>query len=258
MPEIHRGKTACEQIHDELSRLIAEGRLTEGQRVPSVRELAEEWNVSPGTADCALRKLAAAKLVTRDHRGTFVAAGRLVPGPQMRYRMTGQRLPGEQVQVTDAALLEQAPEYVQAILDLDTVPVYDLVPVIRREEVRFDQHSRPVSLQVEWIPPRFAEACPELAMAAPLPFAGGAIALIEARTGTRASRGRESHEARMPLNDGREIPLLGLVLDKTAPVLGQVWVWFDSAGTPICYTELTVMADRVIESEFDVSQAEIR
>jgi DNA-binding GntR family transcriptional regulator len=248
MPDIERPVSGYEQIASELKRQIEEGDLTQGQRVPSARELAEDWNVSPGTAARALRLLVTARLVRQDHRGTFVLGGsRAAIGPQARHSLT-RFPPAERVVVTAAAYLERAPAYVQPVLGLEPLRADGLCPVIRREEVRYGPDGRPVSLMTEWVPPRYAESCPELSVPEPLPFAGGAIALVEARTGTRAARGRESHEARVPQDDDREMPLL--YLSPADPVLGQVWIWYGPDDEPMTYTEMTLPAGRVIETTF--------
>ncbi len=69
-----------EQIRAQLAALIVTGRLTEGERLPTVRQLAADLGLAPGTVARAYRQLEAAELIrTRRGAGTRVAA--LPSGP---------------------------------------------------------------------------------------------------------------------------------------------------------------------------------
>lgn len=62
------------QIHDQISGLITTGRLGRGERLPSVRQLAADLAVAPGTVAKAYRSLEAdGLLVTRVGSGTRVS-----------------------------------------------------------------------------------------------------------------------------------------------------------------------------------------
>ncbi|MFJ8945116.1 GntR family transcriptional regulator [Streptomyces sp. NPDC102395] len=64
-----------EQIRAQLGALILTGRLTEGERLPTVRQLAADLGLAPGTVARAYRELEAAELIrTRRGAGTRVAA----------------------------------------------------------------------------------------------------------------------------------------------------------------------------------------
>ncbi|UUU24213.1 GntR family transcriptional regulator [Streptomyces sp. DSM 40750] len=64
-----------EQIRAQLAALIVTGRLTEGERLPTVRQLATDLGLAPGTVARAYRELEAAELIrTRRGAGTRVAA----------------------------------------------------------------------------------------------------------------------------------------------------------------------------------------
>ncbi|MBK3638162.1 GntR family transcriptional regulator [Streptomyces sp. MBT97] len=64
-----------EQIRAQLAALIVTGRLTEGERLPTVRQLASDLGLAPGTVARAYRELEAAELIrTRRGAGTRVAA----------------------------------------------------------------------------------------------------------------------------------------------------------------------------------------
>ncbi|QFQ99648.1 GntR family transcriptional regulator [Streptomyces phaeolivaceus] len=64
-----------EQIRAQLAALIVTGRLGEGERLPTVRQLATDLGLSPGTVARAYRALEATALIrTRRGAGTRVAA----------------------------------------------------------------------------------------------------------------------------------------------------------------------------------------
>ncbi|WP_051836218.1 TetR/AcrR family transcriptional regulator C-terminal domain-containing protein [Streptomyces sp. NRRL WC-3742] len=76
------------RIADEIARRITEGALAPGERVPSTRRIAREWNVALATATKVLTALRLEGLVeTRPRVGTVVAASRAkrpvpaTPGP---------------------------------------------------------------------------------------------------------------------------------------------------------------------------------
>ena len=65
---------AADAIMDQVERLILEGKVRPGQKLPSERALAEEFDVSRPTVREAIQKLEARGLVQRRHGGgTFVA-----------------------------------------------------------------------------------------------------------------------------------------------------------------------------------------
>ncbi|WP_414504023.1 GntR family transcriptional regulator [Streptomyces sp. NEAU-L66] len=64
-----------EQIRAQLAALVATGQLAEGERLPTVRQLATDLGLAPGTVARAYRELETAKLIhTRRGAGTRVAA----------------------------------------------------------------------------------------------------------------------------------------------------------------------------------------
>ena len=65
---------AADVIMDQIERLILEGKVRPGQKLPSERSLAEEFDVSRPTVREAVQKLEARGLIQRRHGGgTFVA-----------------------------------------------------------------------------------------------------------------------------------------------------------------------------------------
>ena len=66
-----------EQLRVQLTQLIARGSLAPGDRLPTVRQLAADLALAPGTVQRAYRELESAGLVrTQGRHGTTVAAVR--------------------------------------------------------------------------------------------------------------------------------------------------------------------------------------
>lgn len=64
-----------EQLRSQLAALITAGTLADGERLPTVRALANDLGIAPGTVSRTYRDLEAAGLVTTRRRvGTLVTA----------------------------------------------------------------------------------------------------------------------------------------------------------------------------------------
>lgn len=74
-----------EQLRTQLATRAASGDLPAGTRLPTVRALAADLGVAPGTVARAYRELEAdGVLVTEGRRGTFVATTRLAASTDAR------------------------------------------------------------------------------------------------------------------------------------------------------------------------------
>lgn len=63
-----------EQLRAQLVESVAAGELAAGERLPTVRRLAEDLGLAPGTVARAYRELEAAGIIeTRGRNGTFVS-----------------------------------------------------------------------------------------------------------------------------------------------------------------------------------------
>lgn len=253
------------QVANIYKRRIATGDLPEGTKLPTVREMARLHEVAPGTAARAVELLASEKLVTtRGRAGTFVGGdvdaaaevvgGRLVFGPQQRLGWT-EPIPGEHTEVTAAGMID-APAYVAARLSLEPVTRHQVTPVYRREQVTSDPGGEPFRLEVNWFHPRWVEVIPALASeTVPIPSLGGVAWLIAQASGDPIVKGVHGEEARPVLDDGREMPFLGL--GPGTVILAAVYEWKvrnprDQIET-VEYGEYIVPQGRVIEHEYDVA-----
>lgn len=77
--------TKHELVSDAIVEAIESGVLREGDRLPSEEEIAAQHNVSVGTIQKTLTRLAHAGLIRREHgRGTFVSGHKVAPA-DVRY-----------------------------------------------------------------------------------------------------------------------------------------------------------------------------
>ena len=77
-----------EQIRGQVARLIEAGRLAPGDRLPTVRQLAGDLRVAPGTVARAYKELGMAGLVeTRRAAGTRVAQRPVLTSSQRARRL---------------------------------------------------------------------------------------------------------------------------------------------------------------------------
>jgi GntR family transcriptional regulator len=79
--DLEDGTPQYEQIRRQVAALIAIGALAADDRLPTVRALAADLGIAPGTVARAYRDLEQAGVVTTRRRvGTVVTAGRRDPG----------------------------------------------------------------------------------------------------------------------------------------------------------------------------------
>ena len=75
----HDGPTlAYEQIRSQLHDLIRSGALGEGARLPSIRQLARDLGVAPGTVARAYTELGDAGLLVLSRSGAHVGGGQTI------------------------------------------------------------------------------------------------------------------------------------------------------------------------------------
>jgi regulatory GntR family protein len=225
---VSRQKWPYLQVADAIAARITSGEAgyRQGDQLPSLQEVAADWQVSHETAHRAVQLLVSRKLVTTVPRtGSFVGAPREVPGPQQV--LAGMRWPAGDIRVTAAELIP-APDRIVPILGVTPRGPGGAAWVIRREQV-----LPGVMLAVSWFSGELADRVPGLLTTAPL-APGEAAGLIAAVTGRRVTRWSLAFETRQIFDDGREGPLTGL--DPGSWVQAITYTWSDDRvredGTP--------------------------
>jgi GntR family transcriptional regulator len=182
-PEIDRTPPYLQVVTD-LRRRIVSGEYSEGATLPSVRQLADTWQISTATALKALAALKADGLAR-----AVPGVGTVVSSRQSLHRTASDRLTkllqtgtiyadGEYARIVDAGLAP-APAWVADLLSLD-----EGAQAARRHRVTYSADGEPVGSSTSWFRPDLAEAVPALLIADRIP--GGTPGAIEAATGKRA------------------------------------------------------------------------
>ena len=141
-------RQGANSISEQLELRIRNGDLAEGDRLPSIRALAEELSVSPATVSAAYGKLRTRGLIVADRSGTVVAPLPDLPGrsaglrqvegidlsdsnPDMRLLPDlGHITPSvHQLQYGEAENMTDLTEFVRTDLEADGVPGEHLVVV---------------------------------------------------------------------------------------------------------------------------------
>ncbi len=106
--DLASGVPPYEQIRLQVLAHVAAGRLRAGDRMPTIRDLATDLGVAPGTVQRAYRELEQAGVVaTRRRTGTVVTDGR-VPAPDRQVRDSAVRFvaTARAAGLSDAAVLD--------------------------------------------------------------------------------------------------------------------------------------------------------
>ncbi|MFD7095792.1 GntR family transcriptional regulator [Streptomyces xanthophaeus] len=195
--------------------LIDSEELAAGDLLPSIRALADQWNVSTATADRAMKLLRDEKLVNGIPGVGTEVVGRAVPlasGSERHDRSSKTQSSwgvGEKSSGHTAGIVA-APEDVAYALGID--PGDD---VIRRSRVYRDAHGI-VSHSTSWIPAEFARALPELAKSERLK-GGLSLDLIAEATGRQVTHRVDEETARIATPE--DLELLELEADTVAAIL---------------------------------------
>lgn len=245
MPKVRQAKPAYEQIGDALRARILRGDLSPGDRIPSLREIGQDWGVSPVTAGKAVAVLQAEGLVTVPGKGLAT----VVRDPKTVHRSGGDRakavrrtgriyVEGEYAKIRSAERV-LAPEDIVVALGLTG----DEPTAIRRERVTYGPDHKPVSASVSWYDGKLHENCPKLLVAERM--VGGSWAYVEEQTGIKATRGRDSIQTRLATEEDAD----KLHLELPAAVkVSTTYLWTDD-GLVVEYGVSVSGAGR--ESTFD-------
>jgi GntR family transcriptional regulator len=242
MPEIARSVPAYEQIADHYRTLIRSGQLGPGEKLPSITEIATEWDVARATAAQAINRLQVEHAVHTSTQGTFVSADGIIsatPGDRIRMARPDRVGPGESVVVT-AVEIVIPPDYVNDLLNL--APGSE---VIRREEIT-SLRGKPVMLSVDWIP--VDSTLTAIGVLDAKPLEGGLAHVLETTTHRHITHGQDHLRGRSA--DAREASALQIAVG--SPILAGVHIWSDSKNV-ILYGEWVMPPDRVVTYTYDVS-----
>ncbi|AXK34693.1 GntR family transcriptional regulator [Streptomyces armeniacus] len=210
---------------------ISSGVLPPGTLLPSIRDLADQWEVSTATVDRAMRVLRKEQLVQGIQGIGTEVVGRpvsLSSGAE-RHDRSGRTKSswgdGEQSSAHTAATVP-APDSVATVLGID--PGED---VIRRRRVYRDVHGI-VCHSTSWLPAEFGKAVPELLRSERLK-GGLSLDLIAQATGRQVVKRVDEETARIATNE--DLKLLELAPGTVAAILVLTAQFLDVDGQLLEY-----------------------
>lgn len=181
------------QVVATIRQKIISGELKHGDKLPSVRDLAAQYEISTATAQKVHRTLKAEGLAeARQGAATTVSTRRTLhrtAADRLEAALTTGRIYAEgEYAVITAADLSQPPEWVADLLGVE-----DGGQAVRRQRVTHNADDQPVSASTSWFSEDFAEAVPALLVRERI--IGGTPSAIEAGTGRRAVASEEATTA---------------------------------------------------------------
>jgi DNA-binding GntR family transcriptional regulator len=246
-PQLNRPDPPYLQIVDHIRRQIMSGELREGDRVPTGRQIAQDWGVAIATATKVITTLRSEGLVDASPgRGTVVRTATAQRSPSDRalaVRRTGKIYPPDEHAKINSAALVDAPEHVA-----DALGIAVGAPSIRRQRVTY-RGDRPVSASTSWFDGLLAEQAPRLLQTERI--LQGTFGYLEEVTGRAIRTSRDQHAA----DGATEQDASDLGIPVGSPVLrGRNWV-LDDDGLVLEYGEYVAAAGRWQTYEFEITES---
>lgn len=245
-PKVQRPLPPYLQITEHYRNLIRRGELQDGDRIPSTRQLVEQWGVAHATAARVLSTLRAEGLVTTTPGGgggTIVNVQDLGYAPRDRMLAVRQwgRIypPGEHARIVSAELVD-APEHVAEAVGIDPGS-----PVIRRHRVTYRDQT-PVSASTSWFVGALAEVAPDLLRTERIK--PGTPGYIEQQTGRKIRFGCDQSTAALA---DREMAADLEIPEGTPVLIGRNWVR-DGNGDVIEFGQYVSIPERWQTYEYEL------
>ncbi|MEV0613905.1 GntR family transcriptional regulator [Nonomuraea sp. NPDC050404] len=243
-PELNRPDPPYLQIVKHYRDKIMSGSLREGDRLPTGRQISEEWGVAIATATKVITTLRGEGLVeATPGRGTIVKTQAASHSPTDRafaIRRTGRIYPPNERARIETAELVQADGRVADALGVEVDS-----SVIRRQRVTY-RDGQPVSASTSWFAGQLADVAPRLLETDRI--VQGTFGYIAETTGRVIKYTRDQHAA----DNATQQDAHDLGIPEGSPVLrGRNWV-YDGDGVVIEYGEYVNTAGRWQTYEFEI------
>lgn len=242
-PRVQRAAPPYVQIAEHLRRAIKDGTLPHGAKLPSIKDIANEWGVATATATKAVAQLRTEGYTESTSQGTFVSlTHKLTTGPDriQMLRSTGNGYrPGERAEILSAELVPATGDVA------DALGLNERAAVIKRQRLYIDDRGV-VALSTSWLPGEFAEVAPELLTTEPLPTM--TFGLVEDRTGRRAVRRRDVVAIHPVPEDAATV----LHVDTGTPALTMTNHYWDQNGDATEYAVDFLASDRELSAEYSL------
>jgi DNA-binding GntR family transcriptional regulator len=244
-PQVERPEPPYVQVVRALRARIESGELRDGDMLPSVRKISEEWSIAHATATkvmAALRSEGLARGVPGI--GTVVVAAGAMRSPQQRIaaiKKTGKIYPpNERARIISAEVME-APAQVADALGLE-----EGARVIRRHRVTY-RDDKAVSASTSFFDGSLAEVAPHLLVLERL--TQGTPGYIAEKTGREITHGRDQYWA----DGATERDAAELEVAESSPVQrGCNWV-YDAEGAVIEYGEYVAAPGRRSSYDYEIT-----
>jgi GntR family transcriptional regulator len=238
---IERNEPPYKQLVTHYRAAISSGTLADGERLPTVREIAESWGVAFTTAAKAIRALSDEGLVMTSNQGTVVRGpgSRSTPDRLLTLLATSRIYPAGERAVILAADLVPAPDHVATAMLLSPGD-----PVVRRERINLiDPDTTPTQRSVSWLPGDLAEQVPALLVCERI--VTGTVGAVATATGRVVQRATYRAAAtRATAQDAEH-----LALTEGDPVIRQESTWWEGDDAVLEWGETTYPEGRWIEWE---------
>ena len=244
-PRVERPLPPYLQITTHFRELIQSGQMRDGERLPTARQIVEQWGVAHATGAKVIATLRSEGLVKTlpGAGGTVVSVREVARSPRDRFnssRRHGRIYPPGQYARIIAAELVTAPDEIA-----DALGVAPVARVIRRHRITFQDDGLPVSASTSWFDGALAEAAPALLLAERIQQ--GTPGYIEQKTGRRGGGGRDQFTA--GLASAETAAELGIA--EGDPVLiGRNW-YLDTDGAVLEFGQSIARAEQWQTYEYD-------
>nr|PZN38214.1 MAG: phosphonate metabolism transcriptional regulator PhnF [Bacillota bacterium] len=232
---LHRSKPAPVPLYYQIMRWLLEqieaGHLKAGDRIPSERELTEQFQVSRMTVRQALRELEAQGYLERvQGKGTYVSIPKV---EQPLLALTSFTEDMHRRGMTPGSVLLRAGTIPAGRRCARALGISETEPVVRLERLRLAD-GKPMALEVTHLP---ADLCPGILDA---DLTGSLYQLLAERYGVVLARATQTLEAVSAT--GREARLLGV--REGAPLLLMERITRDREGRAVEYVRSLYRGDR--------------
>ncbi len=231
------------QVVEHFRKQIVEGVLKDGDRVPAVRQIAEDWNLAHATAAKVLATLRGDGLVESQPGVGTIVRGRVHRGAAdraLRMLTTGKiYAPGEYAVIKSAGLAP-APAHIAEILG-----IAEGADAVRRVRVTHDE-TGPVSASTSWFIGSMADDVPALLTPERIP--GGTPSVIHEATGRRI----HVVDERKTVDVANASHSEDLGIEEGTPVLLGLNTYRDEVGEPIEVGESVAGPGRWFHSRYEV------
>jgi DNA-binding GntR family transcriptional regulator len=244
--ELDRPVPLYMQVVRQLRAQIASGELTDGDRLPSQREMMARWHISMQTASKVIGAMKTEGIaVPSVGRDTIVAPGaaaRIAAAAEGTAHAPAAPLPAPGASVTSVNAGKTAtPARVAEILGIPSGR-----RALCRHETRGDD-GKVASITTLWYPPAIGDRAPRLADSQAL--TAGTLAYITETTGTRISRIQEEHAAAPADDDSAAV----LGVTPGSPILITCTQYYTTDGKLIEYAETIAPGGQAHTRTFSVT-----